>query len=216
MDKLLPILAIETSGEMCSASVFVDENSFVEINFYEKHIHSKKIVDMIDCVLSNSKYELKDMKAIAVSGGPGSFTGLRIGFSVAKGLAFGAGLPIIPVPTYDACAMQISKSLNEGSEFIIANKASIEDVYFSKYKIDNKKCSPVIGVKQLHKDELKAFCSDTEFLFGNSFDKQINITASSVAAWAYLFGRDLLNFDYDYLEPEYFGNPFLKKTKVEK
>jgi hypothetical protein len=84
------------------------------------------------------------------------------------------------------------------------------------YKIDNKKCSPVIGIKQLHKDELKAFCSDTEFLFGNSFDKQINITASSVAAWAYLFGRDLLNFDYDYLEPEYFGNPFLKKTKVEK
>ena len=155
MDNLLPILAVETSGEMCSAAVLLDGNSFVEMNFLQKHIHSKKIIDMIDSVIKNSGLEIGNIKAIAVSGGPGSFTGLRIGFSVAKGLALGAGIPIIPVPTYDALALQISNSLHDGSEFVVANKASVEEVYFSKYSIIDQKIITINEVASIQKKDLK-------------------------------------------------------------
>ncbi len=215
MDNMLPILAIETSGEMCSAAVLLDGNSFVEMNFLQKHIHSKKIIDIIDSVIKNCNLEINNIKAIAISGGPGSFTGLRIGFSIAKGLALGAGIPIIPVPTYDALALQISKSLYDGLEFVVANKASIEEVYYSKYSIDGQRLNTINEVKSIHKNELDKFIGDTKNLFGNSCNNPVHLNASSVATWAYLFGRDLLTFDYDYLEPEYFGNPFLKNKESE-
>ena len=136
MDNLLPLLAIETSGDICSAAIMLGENSFVEMNYLQKHIHSKKLIDIIDTILKTAELEINDLNAIAVSGGPGSFTGLRIGYSSAKGLAFGANKGIIPVPSFDAFAMQISENLIPGTEFIIANKAGSEEYYTGKFLLN--------------------------------------------------------------------------------
>src|SRR4030042_6611650 len=105
MKVQLPILAIETSGELCSTAVMLSEQSFVEMNILKKHVHSQKLFDMIDLVLKNANVELKDIACIAVSIGPGSFTGLRIGLSAAKGMAVGANLPIVPVPSFQALSL---------------------------------------------------------------------------------------------------------------
>ena len=71
--------------------------SLVEENSYRKH--NENIADFTDRAIKQSKKLISEIDAIAISIGPGSFTGLRIGLGFAKGLAFSQGIPIIPVPT---------------------------------------------------------------------------------------------------------------------
>ena len=97
MESGLPILAIETSQEICGAAVLIEPNKFSESIIHIKNIHSEKIFNVIDSALKLAGLKLNMIKAIAVSAGPGSFTGLRIGMAAAKGIGIGSSLPIIPV-----------------------------------------------------------------------------------------------------------------------
>ena len=216
MDNLLPLIAIETSGELCSVSLMLNQNSFIELDYQQKHIHSKKLIGMIDSVLKTADFEIKDMRAIAVSTGPGSFTGLRIGFSAAKGIAFGSGIGIIPVPSFDAFSFQISSQILNETSFVIAVKASSDEVYVGKYKSTEKGIEIFANVELISKNELPDYCGNIDLVYGNAGKISANLNSYSVGKWAYLFGKDLLTFDHDYLEPEYFGNPFLKKKQETK
>ena len=80
----------------------IEENGGVkELALIESHIHSEKLLNLIEEVCSGS---LKLLQGVAVSIGPGSFTGLRIGLSTAKGLCYGLGIPLLTVPTFKAIA----------------------------------------------------------------------------------------------------------------
>ncbi len=133
MVKNQKILAIETSNELCSAALVFDQNNFDERNILLKHVHSEKLIPAIDELLNSNKISAKDLTSIAVSIGPGSFTGLRIGLTAAKAIAFASDLPIIPVPTFSALALEISDYIKDNTEFFIINNANIEECYFSKY-----------------------------------------------------------------------------------
>jgi tRNA threonylcarbamoyladenosine biosynthesis protein TsaB len=179
-----------------------------------KHIHSEKLVPMIEEILKSNEVKTSELDLIAVSNGPGSFTGLRIGMTAAKGIAFASTLPIIPVPTLDALALQISEYLNDESIFSIANNANIEEAYFGKYKVNGSSFETLNEATLIAKKEIDDFIAGSNYVFGNlKFITNIkNIsspTASSIAKWTYFYGEDLLTFDYDYLEPNY-----LKKFKV--
>lgn len=213
MNNLLPILAVETTGETCSVAVLINDQQFVELNVKQRHIHSMMLISMVDQVLKSGNLTLNDLKAIAVSMGPGSFTGLRIGLSAVKGLVFGANLPLISVPTFDAYAFHLSKQLPEKSEFIIAVKASIEDYYCAKYFIRNNNVEVIDEVSLLDKSEMKDFCSSTNLIFGNYGTRESDLSALFTAKWAYLFGEDLLTYDYDYLEPNYLKKFVIKGKK---
>jgi len=217
MNNLFPILAVETSGENCSVALLFDDINFVEMNYQQKHIHSQKLIEMIDTVLVNAKVELKQCKAIAVSIGPGSFTGLRIGLSTVKGLAFGAGIPIIPVPTYDAWAFHISKYIKTGTKFVIAMNANGDEYYFSKYIKHDEKADVIESLQLVEKNNLQSLIFSDELVYGDSFiENTLNdiseLTAVKIGRWAYLLGSDLLTSDYDYLEPNYFKK-FIVKGK---
>jgi len=208
------ILAIETSGELCSVALLFTPKKYDERNILMKHIHSEKLVPMIDEILKSNSITAKDLDMIAVSNGPGSFTGLRIGMTAAKGIAFATNLPIVPVPTLDALALQITEYLIEDSVFSIANNANIEEAYFAKYKVENNLFKILTSAKLIVKKEIDEYIDGSNYVFGNlKFVQNIkNITspsASSIAKWTYFYGEDLLTFDYDYLEPNY-----LKKFKV--
>jgi tRNA threonylcarbamoyladenosine biosynthesis protein TsaB len=100
------ILGIETSTAVCSVGI-VDENGGMrERSLVESHIHSEKLLTLIDEVCGSS---FKSLRGVAVSIGPGSFTGLRIGLSTAKGLCFGLGIPLAVVPTFQAIARCASR-----------------------------------------------------------------------------------------------------------
>lgn len=134
MNDIKPILSIETSESLCGACVYFNDEKYFEAAIRQKNIHAEKLFETIDTVIKSAGVETNDLGAIAVSAGPGSFTGLRIGMSAAKGIAFGLSLPIIPVPTFEALALQISVYLPPGTQFIIANKVNMEEIYCEKFQ----------------------------------------------------------------------------------
>ena len=97
------ILAIETSTAACSVALSVGESRFSRYS-EEPRSHTRLIMEMVDAVLVEAGITVAMLNAIAVTVGPGSFTGLRIGFATAQGLAFGAQLPVIPVSTLQVMA----------------------------------------------------------------------------------------------------------------
>lgn len=209
-DKL-PILAIETSQTNCGACVFFNEGKYFESNLYFKNAHAEKIFEVIDSVLSLSSINVKQIGSIAISSGPGSFTGLRIGMSAAKAIAFAAALPIIPVPTFEALALQLAFYYDNETEFIIANKVNSEEIYTAKFKV---KSNSYIFARELEIVKLtnSLYCNEDCRIIGN-IDEIIDLEkriipiscpkSEFVAKWAFNFGKDKLIFDFDLLEPDY-------------
>ncbi len=217
MENFKPILAIETSEKLCSAAIMLNEDDFFELNIQQKNIHSEKLMEMISTLFNNADVDLKDLSHIAVSIGPGSFTGLRIGLSVAKGLAYGADIPLVPVPNFDALALQISNYLKPNDRFIIANKANMNELYVGNYQVTENFFERIDEVSLVGSEEFKKSLHESDILFGNiSQQKTMHILSSPsavfVAKWSYIFGKDLVTYNYDFLEPNYLKK-FVVKVK---
>lgn len=93
------ILSIETASEVCSVALSVGREVLAAKSVDDGMRHSSVLTSLIAEVLSSSSKELKDLSAIALSNGPGSYTGLRVGASTSKGLCYGLGIPLIAVST---------------------------------------------------------------------------------------------------------------------
>ena len=119
------ILAIETSGSNCGVGIWKDENDPIIFEQQGSKIHSEKLPEFVQAVLKKSKITLHELDAIAISSGPGSYTGLRIGMSFAKGLAFGANIQLLPINTIDC----IAKGINNNNDFTILVYSHAEFVY---------------------------------------------------------------------------------------
>jgi tRNA threonylcarbamoyladenosine biosynthesis protein TsaB len=221
MTDRVPILAIETSQSNCGACVYCDYNEFYTMSVNFKYSHAEKIFEIIDYVIKSSRIKLNELRAIAVSSGPGSFTGLRIGISAAKGIGFGVSLPIIAVPTFEALAFQLATVLNDDTEFIIANRVNAEEIYLGKFKV---RFNSYIFARDLQivKRTDNFLLNDDSLVYGNiDFDgipseRVKNIDSPNpefIAKWAILFGSNKLIHNYDYLEPIYLKN-FIVKGKV--
>ena len=130
------VLAIDTATKIGSVALYDDKTGVIgEINLYVKVNHSNVIMDAVDSLFKLSGLNIKDVDRIAVTIGPGSFTGIRIGTAIAKGLAYSLKKPIVGVNELDVLA-----HMGENREDIIVPliDARKERVYFSKYRyIDN-------------------------------------------------------------------------------
>ncbi|MCB4799296.1 tRNA (adenosine(37)-N6)-threonylcarbamoyltransferase complex dimerization subunit type 1 TsaB [Neotamlana laminarinivorans] len=105
------ILNIETATTNCSVSVSKNGETIALIEDNDKgYSHAERLHVYIDEVLMKASITTQDLNAIAVSKGPGSYTGLRIGVSTAKGLSFSLNIPLISVPTLTALAHQVKTS----------------------------------------------------------------------------------------------------------
>lgn len=108
------ILNIETATKNCSVSLSKGENILAIKELNEgKFSHSEKLHSFILDVIRSADKTMKDLDAIAISKGPGSYTGLRIGVSAAKGLCYALNIPLISVPTLEIIARQISLDPDE-------------------------------------------------------------------------------------------------------
>ncbi|MFN0158939.1 MAG: tRNA (adenosine(37)-N6)-threonylcarbamoyltransferase complex dimerization subunit type 1 TsaB [Bacteroidota bacterium] len=115
------LLGIETSTSVCGAAVAVDQKIVSMVEFDEKYVHAEKLLTCIEQALESAGIAPALLDGIAVSIGPGSFTGLRIGLSVAKGLAFSLDKPIVAVPTLEALAYRvIDEDIIDQSESVLA------------------------------------------------------------------------------------------------
>ena len=103
----MKILALESSGLVASVAVTEGDNLLGEYTMNYKKTHSQTLLPMLQALTEMIELDLNTIDAIAVSKGPGSFTGLRIGSATAKGLGLALDKPIIPVPTIDAMAYNL-------------------------------------------------------------------------------------------------------------
>lgn len=131
----MTVLGLETSTAVCGVAVVSDEGWSVERAVIEEHIHSEKLLTLVNDVIREATMTLEDLSAIAVSIGPGSFTGLRIGLSSAKGLCYALEKPLLAVPTFDAIAADAAMRGASSSQLVIAVDAKRNDYYVATYSI---------------------------------------------------------------------------------
>ncbi|MCH7722648.1 MAG: tRNA (adenosine(37)-N6)-threonylcarbamoyltransferase complex dimerization subunit type 1 TsaB [Bacteroidetes bacterium] len=219
MINIIPLLAIETSEEICSAAIYFSDEKFYTSSINLKHSHSEKLFEIIEVLFNLAGINRNEISAIAVSGGPGSFTGLRIGMAAAKGIATGTGVPLLVVPTFEALAFQLSFQMAEGSEFIIANKVNRSEVYYARFQIKSNSFIFADDLKILTNEDFIKKINGIK-TFGNAYkyivNNENNITANSptaeyIARWAVKFGGNKFSYDYDYFEPVYIKNFVVKK-----
>lgn len=103
----MKVLAIDSSGLTATVALVEDSLTIAEYTVNYKKTHSQTLLPMIDEMVKMTETDLQTIDAIAVAGGPGSFTGLRIGSATAKGLGLALDKPLIHVPTVDALAYQV-------------------------------------------------------------------------------------------------------------
>lgn len=111
------ILSIETSTSICSVALHERGVLLALAEIKETGAHAEKLLQLVDEVFEKAVLSFADLDAVAVSQGPGSYTGLRIGVSSAKGIAYGLDIPLIGINTLQA--MAASQPLNPG-EFVVA------------------------------------------------------------------------------------------------
>ena len=101
------ILGIESAALTASVAVVTDDLLTAEYTVNHKITHSQTLLPMLDEIVRMTQTDKHAVDAIAVSAGPGSFTGLRIGAATAKGLGLALNRPLVPVPTLDAAAFNL-------------------------------------------------------------------------------------------------------------
>ena len=145
------VLAIDSSGTVASVAIMNADDLVGEFTIHNKLTHSQTLLPMIDAVFSMSGLRIQDMDAVAVSAGPGSFTGLRIGAATAKGLCQAAGLPIIPVPTLEALAFHMSDTNSLVCPIMDARR---NQVYTGIYRFKDKKPHEILEQCAMSMDDL--------------------------------------------------------------
>ena len=159
------ILNIESSSTNCSVSLTKNGDLIsIKENNDEKYSHSTKLHSFINEVISDSKITINELSAIAVSKGPGSYTGLRIGVAAAKGLCFSLDIPLISVSTLLILSKQIKISSGLILPVLDARRNEVYSaIYDANYKLVKKESPELIDSKSFEK-----FSNDNQLYFTGS------------------------------------------------
>ena len=128
------LLAIDTSSVACSVALQIGD-SVVERHEEQPREHTRILLPMIRSALQESGARITELEAIVLGNGPGSFIGMRIAASVAQGLAFGGGLPIVPVSSMAAVAAEVFTAY-DAAEVVVTQDAHMHQVYLGVYGQD--------------------------------------------------------------------------------
>lgn len=179
------ILNIDSSTTICSVALAKDGDILDIRENSEGLNHSQLLAVYVDEILKDNNYSVSDLDAIAISQGPGSYTGLRIGTSLAKGLCFGANLPLIAVPTLKALALGVALDTQKDALYCPMLDARRMEVYTSFY---NKKNETIVDTKAEIIDEnsfSELLENNTIYFFGNGCNKVSNVIKSENAKFIF-------------------------------
>lgn len=137
----ITLLALDTSTEFCSVALYrmdagADVPRIVARHLDTGPVSSTHVLPAAREVLQSAQATLADCQAIAFGAGPGSFTGLRTACGVAQGLAFGAGLPVVPIGTLMACAEAVRSREPSATRVLVALDARMDEVYWADFVWD--------------------------------------------------------------------------------
>ena len=174
------ILNIETSTDVCSVALSDGMEILFEKTSYEGHSHASLLGVYVEEALKAMKDNGRKLDAVAVSSGPGSYTGLRIGVSVAKGLCFGYGIPLISIQTLDLLASTAIRKDNEVKKCLYCSMLDARrmEVYAAIYHSDLRvvrAASADIVTIDTYADWLE---NETVCFFGNGSSKCKSVIVS--------------------------------------
>lgn len=159
------ILALDSSGLVAAVAIVEEEQTIAEYTVNYKKTHSQTLLPMLDEIVKMTEMDLNTIDAIAISGGPGSFTGLRIGSATAKGLGLALNKPLIHVPTLEGLAYNLC-----GVDSLICPimDARRNQVYTGIYRLDGEEFQVVkdqmaMDIVELA-EQLNAFGEKVTFL----------------------------------------------------
>jgi len=173
------ILNIETSTEVCSVSLAKNGELLYEKENNQGMNHSALLTIFIDEIFEENKLSIKDIDAVAVSKGPGSYTGLRIGVSVAKGLCYALEKPLIAINTLDAMADYVAGNIHDFINSDIDNNVLLcpmidarrMEVYTALYNQNGENVKPV-DAEIINEQSFSEYFEKHKILFfGNGAEK---------------------------------------------
>jgi len=225
----MKILGIESSSLVASVAIVTDDILTAEYTVNYKKTHSQTLLPMLDEIVRMTETDLESIDAIAVSAGPGSFTGLRIGAATAKGLGLALSKPLIAVSTLEATACNL---FGESALICPIMDARRSQVYNGLYRFE-KELETIVPARALSVEELieelnagnekTVFLGDGVPVYGEIIRKKMQAPfdfapanqnrqrASSVAVLGEKYFREGKTVDPDVFTPVY-----LRKSQAER
>lgn len=172
------ILALETSSSIGSVAL-VDESALIqELPLEEGLRHGTSLLPAAEKLLSNAGIRPYDLTAVAVSHGPGSYTGIRIGLMAAKALAFGAGIPLVTVSSLAALAWTARTS---ATMIVPAQDARRDEVYAAVYRLQHDTIEALVPDKALTPEEAIGLALGEDWcIVGSAAEKYRELFAARV------------------------------------
>lgn len=175
------ILAIDTAVNVCSVSLAFSENEIYTKESFDIKSHASNLHLFIDYLMKFHEVSYDKLSAVAVSSGPGSYTGLRIGVSTAKGICYAHNIPLISIPTLDAMAFEMSKFNTQQSNnvfYLPMIDARRMEVYTAIYNNNLECVKPVHAaiIEDDYFDSLKA--NFNYYVAGNGAEKTKSINSN--------------------------------------
>lgn len=219
-------LLIESSGDVCSAAVSSGTEIIAEKSIQEKNSHSTYLASFVDEVLKKSALQISDLDAVVIGGGPGSYTGLRIGCSLAKGLCFGADIPLIACSTLKALAAAALERNDNIDRVVTLIDARRMDAYLGVF---DKQLNAIVAEQFITIDAQLAvdYVKGETVACGSGASKWMEeLSPEGVLEYSYsgIYANDLVlealqkweqkDFvDVAYYEPNYIKSVFVTKPK---
>jgi tRNA threonylcarbamoyladenosine biosynthesis protein TsaB len=224
------ILNLETSTDICSVALHDDERLIVTSEVHLGQSHASKLAILIDHVLNVSNHKVNELQAVAVSSGPGSYTGLRIGASLAKGLCFTLDVPLISVDTLTVMTTQV-KNVHDFKDHLLCPMIDARrmDVYCFLMNLSGNVVLPV-EARTIDEESFLHFLGESKIIFfGNGaskcrkvikdenavFFEGIYPKASAMGPLAYELYKNSRFEDVSNYEPFYLKQFVAKKPKTD-
>ena len=218
------LLLIESSNEICSVALS-QEKSIIQEKYIDKpNSHSVYLAPFVNEVLNNATMSINELDGVVISDGPGSYTGLRIGSSLAKGICLGAGIPLMAVSTLKGLAKKALNDYPSVDQAIALVDARRSDAYVGVY---NQQLKPLIKEQFITiNSELKIEKSNAVVVGSGAmkFINELDVKKELKHSESVLYAKDLLDeamlkwakqdfVDLTSYEPNYIKSVFVTKPK---
>ncbi len=175
------IISLETATKVCSVALHEDGKLIADQTYHLEKSHSSLLPQIIKELLINCEVKLSDVDAVAVSSGPGSYTGLRIGVTTAKGMTYAMNKPLIGVSTLHAMALQVESHHPEDAFFCPMIDARRMEVYclLADHSQQAWDISPMI----VEAHSFEEYTSKQVYLFGDGAAKTKEVLNQKNLVW---------------------------------
>lgn len=177
----MTLLALETATDTCGAALLQDEQVVAEAHLHRPRVHAERLTPLVEDVLAHADVTAADLDAVAVSMGPGSYTGLRIGVSTAKGWALATDADLVGLPTLEAYAARVRPMAAPGDVLCPLIDARRDEVYAAAYRVTADDLAVQAETKALTVDALSEWIGAVEgrlWLMGDGAAKSRDALAS--------------------------------------